>query len=207
MDPGALSAVGKKRAAMYASLIVILDVAVLALAARVNIFQEFFFMADVLPFALSIVTLGLLLITLTINFSGINCFLTRPTFETGFLLCLSVLWLASNAFSTSRWGGIPLACSSIPAEYAYERAWCTDVQALKALVWILFVFLFIVAAFTLRYVITESRRGRSHIWDGPLSHYGPRAATPSIWDSDVFHSGRATMTDYFGTGGDPWVKF
>jgi len=189
------------------ALILVLDVAVVALAARVNIFQEFFFMADIFPLALSIITLVLLLVTLVVDFSGMNSYFTRPLFETGFLFTLSVLWLASNAFSTSRWRGIPMACSSIPADYASERAWCQDVQALKALIWILFVSLFVIAAFTLRYVLVESRRGRSHVWDAPLSRYNARAATPSIWDSDALRSGRATMTDYFGKEELPYLKF
>ncbi|EMD32478.1 hypothetical protein CERSUDRAFT_118809 [Gelatoporia subvermispora B] len=202
----ALSPVGKKRAAIYAA-IVFLDIVVVALAARVNIFQEFFFMADMFPFALSIVTLALLFLTISLHVIAFNSFLTRPLFETVSLFILSIAWLASNAFSTSRWQAIPLACASIPSEFAYERAWCRDVQALKAMVWILFVVLFLVAVFTLRYVVSESRRGRSYIWDGPLSQYNARAPTPAIWDSDNFHPGRATMTDYFGRDGGPYVKF
>lgn len=70
-----------------------------------------------------------------------------------------LVFSAFNAFSTSRWSNIPFPCSTIPdgesaasitpqlywviltvrPEYADERGWCQEVQALKAFVWILFV--------------------------------------------------------------------
>lgn len=66
--------------------------------------------------------------------------------------------IAFNSFSTSRWRHVPMACSAIPdgalqtfpkptsvtyfiyllLEFADERVWCRDVQALKAFVWIEF---------------------------------------------------------------------
>lgn len=109
----------------------------------------------------------------------------------------------------------PLTSST---EYPDERTWCRDVQALKSFVWIEFVArachptiivlafsqpnanpfpvtVFFAASFTLRYAITEHRRGRKQIWNGPLSRYVPLDST----QRDQFS--RQTVTDYFGARG------
>ncbi|OBZ78033.1 hypothetical protein A0H81_01849 [Grifola frondosa] len=62
-----------KKLAVNVSILV-LDIVVLALAARVNIFQEFFFVADLFPLALSIVTLVLLVCFLVLDFGLRNSF-------------------------------------------------------------------------------------------------------------------------------------
>ena len=51
---------------------------------------------------------------------------------------------------------------------------------------------FLTATFTLRYAITEHRRGRTHVWSGPLSRYTPRAGSDFA---------RQTVTDYFAPRG------
>lgn len=198
MDRSEISVVGKRKLGVYC-LMIAFDVVVLALAARVNIFQEFFFVADLFPFALSIITLVALLIVLLTDMSTPNSFLTRPASEIGLLGVLSIFWLAFNSFSTSRWQHIPMACSSIPSEYPDERGWCKDVQALKAFVWIQFAALLLTAVFLLRYVLIHSRRDGATIWKSPLSRYDPWAS----YAEEEFMVGRSlsvrsNMTDFFG---------
>ncbi|EEB87199.1 hypothetical protein MPER_15550 [Moniliophthora perniciosa FA553] len=57
----ALSSTGKKRIGIHGAQLLV-TIIVLALSARVNQFQEFFFAADLFPLALSIVSLVLLAI-------------------------------------------------------------------------------------------------------------------------------------------------
>ncbi|KAI0353354.1 hypothetical protein OH77DRAFT_1407319 [Trametes cingulata] len=188
------SSVGKKKLGVHV-LLIVLDVIALALAARVNIFQEFFFMADLFPLGLAITTLIILFFTLVLDLLVKRMPTARPAFEIGLLYVLSIFWLAFNAFSTSRWRNIPMNCSSIPEEYPDERTWCRDVQALKSFVWIEFVALFFTASFILRYTITEHKRGRTQVWSGPLSCYVPR----DLPQRSEFM--RQTFTDYFGARG------
>ncbi|EIW55987.1 uncharacterized protein TRAVEDRAFT_152538 [Trametes versicolor FP-101664 SS1] len=188
------SSVGKKKLGVHV-LLIVLDVIALALAARVNIFQEFYFMADLFPLGLAIATLIILFFTLVLDLTIKNMPTARPAVDVGLLYVLSIFWLAFNAFSTSRWRNIPMNCSSIPEEYPDERTWCRDVQALKSFVWIEFVALFFTASFILRYAITEHKRGRKQIWNGPLSRYVPRDGP----QRDQFS--RQTVTDYFGARG------
>lgn len=146
------------------------------LSARVNIFQEFYFAADLLPFGLSITTCIILLSLISLDICCKNSFTARPPFETGLLFTLSLFWLAFNVFSTFRWRYIPLDCSSIPSDYLDERAWCRDVQALKSFIWSLFVGLLFTAAFILRYAVLQAKRGNRKVWITPLSRYDPRKA-------------------------------
>lgn len=184
-------------------LLLLFDIIVLALAARVNAFQEFFFMADIFPLALSIVTLIVLFFMLLLDFTFTNSFTARPPFEIGMLYVLSVFWLAFSAFSTSRWQNIPMSCGSIPDEFTDERTWCSDVQALKSFMWIFFLAIFFTASFTLRYALLQHRAGNRQIWVTPLSRYSPHPRitinhTSSFFDgSDMGQV--TTMTDYFGS--------
>jgi hypothetical protein len=166
------STVGKTRFSAHAGLLIV-NITVLALAARVNNFQDFFFMADLFPFVLSIVTLVLLTFSFLLELGLENSFTAYAPFEIGIFGVLSVLWLAFNAFSTSRWRHIPLACNSIPREFPDEITWCKDTQALKSFVWIEWVICLLTAIFTLRYSVTQSSRGNKHIWKTPLTHYSP----------------------------------
>jgi len=171
----AYSTVGKVRLTLYGTLY-LANILVLALSARVNQFQDFFFMADLFPLGLSITTLVILTVLLSMDFSSVNSVTARPPFEIGLLSLLTIFWLAFNSFSTVRWSHIPLACSNIPADFADERTWCGDVQALKAFVWIEWVILLVTLAATTRYVAIQHNLGNTHIWKTALSRYEPYSA-------------------------------
>ncbi|KAH8096815.1 hypothetical protein BXZ70DRAFT_1065896 [Cristinia sonorae] len=202
----AFSAVGRKKLAVYIFLL-LLDIAVIALATRVNRFQEFFFMADLFPLALSVVTLILLLVMLAMDVTIKNTFMTRPPFEIGLFCVLSILWLAFNAFSTMRWRFVPLNCTSIPPEYDEERGWCRDLQGLKFAVWVLWLSIFLTAASVLRYAYSQHRKGNRHVWNTPLSRFKPHLRPQPTFVSAL---DRQTITDYFGpdtNAPQPWEKF
>ncbi|TDL22514.1 hypothetical protein BD410DRAFT_748188 [Rickenella mellea] len=169
------SAFGRTRLFAMGALFVI-NIIVLALSARVNKFQEFFFMADLLPLGLSISTLILIFVSLLIDFALPDSFTSKPPFEIGLLSILAIFWLAFNAFSTARWRFIPMACSNIPNEFADEKLWCRDIQALKSFMWIEWLLIMSIVAFTLRYVITQASQGHKHIWSTSLSRYSPNSS-------------------------------
>lgn len=169
----AYSSVGRIQLAAHAFLLLV-TILSLALSARVNQFQDFFFVADLFPLALSIITFVFLVVMLLLDAMVPSSYTARPQFHIGLFGILSIVWLgafhtlhlenthkctctrlAGNAFSTSRWRHIPMACGAIPdgssqstyhpnlphlslsiPEFADERSWCKDVQALKAFVWI-----------------------------------------------------------------------
>ncbi|KAH9941245.1 uncharacterized protein BXZ73DRAFT_75201 [Epithele typhae] len=193
------SSAGKLKLGVHL-LLIVLDIAALAFAARVNVFQEYYFMADLFPLGLAAATLAILVFTTGLDLLLESVPTARPAVEVGILYVLSIFWLAFNAFSTSRWHNVPLNCSVIPDDYADMRGWCVDVQALKAFVWILFVGLFLTATFTLRYAISEHRQGRTHVWSGSLSRYEARDTA----GNDGF---RQTGTDYFARGHSAFEKF
>ncbi|KAL5483518.1 hypothetical protein ACEPAI_8750 [Sanghuangporus weigelae] len=168
------SNVGKTRLKVY-GLLCVLNIIVLALSSRVNQFLDFFFMADLFPFILSIITLVFLSAVLLLDFAMYNPFTSRPPFEIGCLMILSVLWLASNTFSTSRWRFVPLSCGSIPEDFSAERTWCRDLQALKAFVWIEWVVLLLTTVLTIRYAVIQHVHGNKQIWRTALSRYVPKA--------------------------------
>jgi len=166
------SPVGQKKVAGHGILLLV-NIAVLAFSVRVNRFQEFFFAADLFPFGLAITTLVLLSSTIVLDFAISHAYMGRPQFEIGYLGLFSVLWLISNSFSTSRWSLVPMQCDTIPPEFSGERAWCKDLQALKALVWVEFGLFLLATVTTLRYSIHQSSQGYKHIWKMPLSRYRP----------------------------------
>jgi len=170
----AYSEVGKARLKVYAALYAV-NVIVLALAARVNQFQAFFFMADLFPLGLSIATLVFLSLTLLLDFSLVNPFTSRPPFELGFLSVLTILWLAFNAFSTSRWQHVPYSCAS--AATSGQQDWCRNLHTLKTFVWVEWVILFFTTAFTARFAVREHMRGNTHVWRTALSRYAARYNT------------------------------
>ncbi|GLB41086.1 hypothetical protein LshimejAT787_0903010 [Lyophyllum shimeji] len=174
----AFSTVGKAKVAAHAALLLV-NILVLAFSTRVNRFQEFFFMADLFPFGLSIATLVLLTTAVALDFAIENSYTARAQFEIGHFGLLSVFWLAFNAFSASRWRMIPFQCNSIPIEFAEERGWCRDVQALKGLVWIEFLLCFVITLVTLRYTVTQYERGNKHIFQISLSRYRPQISGQS----------------------------
>ncbi|RDX46462.1 hypothetical protein OH76DRAFT_1528937 [Lentinus brumalis] len=188
-----LSSIGKKKLGVHV-LLIVLDIFALAFAARVNIFQEYYFMADLFPLGLAVVTLIILFFTLVLDLSFQNIPTARPAIEVGLLYVLTIFWLAFNAFSTARWRHVPMNCNSIPAEYDDMRGWCHDVQALKSFVWIEFVALFLTASWILHYAIKEHKLGRNYIWTGPLSRYVSRDVARNDF-------ARQTFTDYFAPRG------
>ncbi|KAH9026972.1 hypothetical protein EDB84DRAFT_1589115 [Lactarius hengduanensis] len=155
-------------------VIVVLNIVVLALSARVNHFQDYFYIADVFPLALSAVTFGIAVLAFLLDIGLQNSPTARPSFEIAVLLILSIFWLACNVFSTSRWRHIPLDCSTIPTDYPDVRSWCRDLQALKAFVWINWVVLFIAALVALQFSVKQHQKGQKHIWHTPLSRFKPR---------------------------------
>ncbi|EKM51817.1 uncharacterized protein PHACADRAFT_262179 [Phanerochaete carnosa HHB-10118-sp] len=193
-----ISRYGKKLLAAYCAL-ALLDSTVLALATRVNIWQQFFFVADMFPLGLSIASLVLILLMFLSSVTFPSSFLARPAAQIGIFSFLSVLWLASNAFSTSRWGGIPMPCSSVPQDYPDVRTWCQDAQALKFFIWILFAGMFCTTLSVTRYVVAQHRHGNRHVWRVALARFDPRSSIDfgHVRSPSVF-GGRATMTDYFG---------
>ncbi|KAJ3737275.1 hypothetical protein DFJ43DRAFT_1046930 [Lentinula guzmanii] len=161
--------VGKRKIAVHVVLYCV-NIIVLALSARVNLFQEFFFVADLFPLGLSIATLVILTVMLALDFACKNSYTGRPQFEIGVFAVLSIFWLSFNAFSTSRWRHVPMSC---PAGADAVKTWCQDVQALKAFVWIEWLIFSLTAYLTLRYTISQKSRGNKHILRMPLSRYSP----------------------------------
>ncbi|TFY58216.1 hypothetical protein EVG20_g8235 [Dentipellis fragilis] len=169
-----ISAVGRTVFWIYTAIILV-NVVVLALSARVNIFQEFYFVADKFPLAMSIITLIISVFMLFLDVGLDNAFTAHAAFEIGMLSLLSILWLALNAFSSSRWKHIPMNCFAIPSDYPETRTWCMDVQALQAFVWINWTLLFIAALTLIRYSVTQHQAGQKHIWTTPLSRFAVHA--------------------------------
>ncbi|KAF8958404.1 hypothetical protein BDZ97DRAFT_1906502 [Flammula alnicola] len=169
------SSVGRKKIAGQATFLFI-DIVVLGLSTHVNRFQSFFYVADLFPLVLSIISLVLVVLLLTLDLALDNSYTGRPQTEIGVFGVLSIFWLAFNAFSTSRWRAIPFQCNSIPSDFLDERDWCKSLQALKSFVWINFLICLGIALFTLRYSITQYRRGNKHIFQMPLSRYRPEGS-------------------------------
>jgi len=163
-----LSSTGKKLLA-YA-FIVALDIVALALAVSVNAFQEFFFAADLFPLALSIATLAILLVQIALGLRSKSAYTTRPVFEILLLGALTIIWLASNSFTTSRYMGLP-NCSVFAGDLAEERAWCRNAQGLRAIIWIEWAALLVTTLALARATITRARRNNTAIWHTTLSRY------------------------------------
>jgi len=168
----AFSPVGRKKVAVHI-LILLVNVIVLALSTRVNLYQDFFFIADRFPFVLSIITFALLGTMTLLDFVTNNSYTGRPQFEVGVFAVLSIFWLAFNAFSSSRWSSAPFMCSTIPSEYPDAIQWCHELSGLRVLVWVEWLLFFFTTITTLRYSITQSNRGNKHVFQMPLSRYTP----------------------------------
>ncbi|TFY78354.1 hypothetical protein EWM64_g5664 [Hericium alpestre] len=153
-----VSSIGKTVFAAYAAII-LTNVVVLALSARVNMFQDFFYVADKFPFILSIVTLAVALLLLVFDLGLSSAYTARAQFQIGVLALFSVFWLGFNAFSSSRWKHVPMNCSSIPSDYPDTRAWCHDLQALQAFVWLNWVLLSAAALATMRFSVRQHQKG------------------------------------------------
>jgi len=169
------SSVGKVKLVAQA-LLFIVNIVVLVFAGRVNIFQEFFFVADLFPLCLSTVTLVLLLTTISLDLALANPLTSLPPVEIGHFGTLSIFWLAFNTFSTARWRGIPFNCNSIPADFPDERVWCKNVQALKVFVWIDFLACLATTVIILRFTVKEYNHGNRYILKTSLLRYDPRGS-------------------------------
>lgn len=149
------------------AFIIVLDIVVLALSASVNIFQEFFFKADLFPLVLSILTLVVLLLQIALDLKSENAFTARPAFEIPLFGTLTVFWLASNSFSTSRYTGLP-NCSIFPDN---EQTWCHNAQGLRAITWVEWVVLLLTTLTLTRTAVVKARRGNTAVWHTALSRY------------------------------------
>jgi len=152
------------------AFIVVLDIVVLALSVSVNVFQEFFFEADLFPLTLSIVTLVILLLQIVLDLTSENAFTARPVFEIPLLGTLTIAWLASNSFSTSRYTGLP-NCSIFSDDLDGEHTWCRNAQGLRALVWVELVALLSTTLMLTRRAVVQTRRGNTAVWRTALSRY------------------------------------
>lgn len=173
------SALGKKKVASHAVLFAFNGVA-LALATKVAKFNQFFYVADLFPMAISILTLVVLFTMLTMEFALNRSPLGLPLVEAGILGVLSIFWLAFNAFSTARWKYVPMQCEAISLAYSPERAWCRDVHALKAFVWAVFIACLGITVWTITYTLMQYQKGNKHILKMPLSQYDPTDPTPFL---------------------------
>ncbi|KAF7303770.1 hypothetical protein MIND_00606600 [Mycena indigotica] len=166
------SKVGRAKVAAHL-LLLLLNIIVLALSTRVNLYQDFFFIADRFPFVLSIITFALVGTMTFVDFCFNSSYTGRPQFEIGVFSVLGIFWLAFNAFSSSRWQSVPLNCGVIPSDFPDTIQWCQELAALRILVWIEWLMFFFTTIITLRYSITQSNLGNKHIFRMPLSRYDP----------------------------------
>jgi len=167
------SSVGRTRIAAY-MVVLLCNLIVFSLAAHVNSFHGFFYVADQLPFVLSIFTF-LILTTVVINdFRSSDPLLSKPVFELTWLGLLAIFWLAFSAFSSSRWRYVQAAdCGTIPAgdDFAAVTTWCKEIQALRSFVWIEWALLSIVLVWLLRFTIMQASHGNTHVWRTSLARY------------------------------------
>jgi len=165
-----------RRVALGYCVIIIPNVVILALSYRVNRFQDYFYFADIFPLTLSAVTLSITVLAFVLDVALDNSPTARPPFQIAMLIIFSVLWLAFNALSSSRWRHLPLNCSVIPSDYPDVRTWCRDLNALKGIVWLNWVVLFLLTLVTLRFSVMQHQNGQKHIWRMPLSRFVTRGS-------------------------------
>jgi len=150
------------------AFIIVLDIVVLGLSVSVNIFQEFFFGADLFPLLLSVATLIILLLQIVFDLTSENAMTARPVFEIPLLGSFTIVWLVFNSFSTSRYVDLP-NCSIFSDEFDGERAWCRNAQALRVVIWIEWLALLSTTLMLTRSAIVEARRGNTSVWHTALS--------------------------------------
>jgi hypothetical protein len=159
-------AVTKSRIRLYGALLVC-NLIVFSLSAHVNSFTSFFYVADLFPFAMSIITFVIVGGTLLGDLKGSNPVLSRPMIELPWLAILAVLWLCLNSFSSSRWRYVQAGdCGDIPSdsELTAVTVWCKEVQALRSFVWV--EWLIVVASLLWLWLQTsrEASRGNRQVW-------------------------------------------
>lgn len=152
------------------AFIIVIDIIVLGLSASLNVYQEFFFTADIFPLVLSVVTLVVLLLHIGFDLAFQNAFTARPAFEVPSLATLTALWLVSDSFSTSRYINLP-DCSIFTDGLDGEQVWCRNAQALRAMMWIEWLALLVTTLVITRMAIVQARRGNTAVWHTALSRY------------------------------------
>ncbi|KAF8579733.1 hypothetical protein K439DRAFT_1637710 [Ramaria rubella] len=171
-----LSTVGSARFKVYGALLLV-NTVVLGLSGHINHFQAFFYKADVFPLALSVSTTIFVLTMILLDINLKNAFTARPPFELAWLFILGILWLAFNAFSTSRWKYANTGlCGTIPsdAQYAPYRTWCHELQALRVFVWIEWVMILFTFAYLVRWTLRKHHSGRHDVWTTAFSRFVER---------------------------------
>ncbi|KIJ27538.1 hypothetical protein M422DRAFT_260987 [Sphaerobolus stellatus SS14] len=181
-----ISHIGKTRFKIYGALLLV-DIIVLGLSGHINQFQEFYYKADLIPFGLALATAIWLSVMILLDVKSRNAATAKPAFELTWLGIMTLLWLGFNAFSTNRWRSIGWSvCKTIPhdAQYAAYRTWCTEVQAIRAFIWIEWVLLLLAFIHLLRWTLRQQSDGRTDIWSTSFSRFeegqaqaGPIAGT------------------------------
>ncbi|CCA69440.1 hypothetical protein PIIN_03340 [Serendipita indica DSM 11827] len=171
-------------------LLAIASIIILSLSTHINWFMGFFYIADRLPFVLSILTLATLVLTSILDLAkGGNAVTARPMVESALLVVFTILWTGANGFSTPRWNTIqPGVCSSIsiasnPSFQSGVRMWCQEMIVLRAFVWIEWIILLGSLLLLVSYCFKQARKGRGHIWVTPLAHFDPHEAEDTKWDA------------------------
>jgi len=155
-------------------LLLVFTIVTLGLSAHVNAFQGFFYVADRLPFVMSLITLLILLVSV---YSGKKSKISRPGIEAAYLGVLTVIWLCANAFSTSRWQFIQVSdCSSIPVEQNPDflnqaKTWCYEIQALRAFIWLEWVTLLAYFGGLVYFAMGHASRGAKHVWTTSIGQF------------------------------------
>ncbi|KZW04165.1 hypothetical protein EXIGLDRAFT_758463 [Exidia glandulosa HHB12029] len=156
-----------------ATALLVCNLIVFALAAHVNTFHGFFYVADEAPFFLSIFTFLIVGSTFVGDLRGTNPLLSRPRIELPLLALLTLFWLCFNAFSSSRWRFVQAAdCGTIPAgdDFSSVAIWCREVQALRSFVWVEWIILAATFVWLTAFTLRASRRGNTRIWSTSLAH-------------------------------------
>lgn len=169
------------RVKVYA-LLMACNLIVFALAAHVNTFHSFFYVADQAPFILSIFTFLIVGSTLLGDMKGSNPFMSRPRIELAWLALLTFFWLCFNAFSSSRWRFIQATdCGDIPggSEFSSVAVWCKEVQALRSFVWIEWLILAGTLVW-LTIVVTRAARRNNRIWSTSLARESFQPTPPDV---------------------------
>ncbi|KAF9042899.1 hypothetical protein BJ165DRAFT_1390449 [Panaeolus papilionaceus] len=192
-----ISSVGKAKLAGQSAFLAT-TIIVLALSTQVNQFTEFFYVADLFPLALSIISLVVVVYLFGMDLALSNAYISRAQSQIAVYGILSIFWLSFNSFSTSRWRHIPFQCDQIPRDFSDERRWCKNLQALKSFVWIEFIISFLICLFTLRYSISQHTRGHKHIFSVSFVRYRAKMGP---------HPGHASAASFGFSRSDDFLQF
>ncbi|KAG8761578.1 hypothetical protein FRC14_002765 [Serendipita sp. 396] len=171
-------------------LIAVCTLIILVLSSHINLFMGFFYIADRLPFVLSILTAAVISVTSILErVKGPNVATAKNSVEVGILSLFVITWTAANAFSTPRWNNIqPGVCSAIsiesnPAFQSGVRVWCRELLVLRAFVWIQWLILAVSLVLLVSFCIRHSKHGASHVWSSTLANYDPQDTSSNRWNA------------------------